>query len=110
MGKTTLIDAIRIAFSTVSYQHDIYFKITDFHIDLSGVRAHEAQFDLYFAEVPMELIEIWLPESGNHGEFHIRFYLTKTVAGEDKVKFSAWGGSFEGNSLSSDLFDSIDIS
>lgn len=110
MGKTTLIDAIRIAFSTVSYQHDIYFKITDFHIDLSGVRAHEAQFDLYFAKVPMELIEIWLPESGNHGEFHIRFYLTKTVAGEDKVKFSAWGGSFEGNSLSSDLFDSIDIS
>lgn len=109
-GKSALIDAVRIAFSTVPYQHNIYFKTTDFHLDLSGVRAQEAQFDLYFAEVPMELIEIWIPDSGNHGEFHIRFYLTKTITGEEKVKFSAWGGSFEGNSLPSDLFDSIDIS
>ena len=109
-GKSALIDAMRIAFSAVPYQRDIYFKKSDFHVDLSGVQAREAQFDLYFAEVPMELIEIWTPESDNHGEFHIRFYLTKTAAGDEKVKFAAWGGSFEGNTLSSDLFDAIDIS
>lgn len=109
-GKSALIDAIRIAFSAVPYQRDIYFKKSDFHVDLSGAQAHEAQFDLYFAEVPMELIEIWTPESDDHGEFHIRFYLTKTAAGDEKVKFAAWGGSFEGNTLSSDLFDAIDIS
>lgn len=109
-GKSALIDALRIAFSAVPYQRDIYFKKSDFHVDLSGVQAREAQFDLYFAEVPMELIEIWTPESDNHGEFHIRFYLTKTAAGDEKVKFAAWGGSFEGNTLSSDLFDAIDIS
>lgn len=55
-GKSALIDALRIAFSAVPYQRDIYFKRSDFHVDLSGVQAREAQFDLYFAEVPMELM------------------------------------------------------
>lgn len=109
-GKTALIDALRIAFSAVQYQRDIYFRKSDFHIALSGESAREAQFDLYFADVPMELIEIWMPESNNHGEFHIRFYLTKTATGDEKVKYTAWGGAVEGNTLSSDLFDSIDIS
>lgn len=75
-----------------------------------GVQARQAQFDLFFAEVPMELIDIWTPESDNHGEFHVRFYLGKTAAGDEKVKFTAWGGSIEGNTLSAELFDAIDIS
>lgn len=109
-GKSALIDALRIAFSTVQYQRDIYFRKSDFHIDLSGMPAREAQFDLYFAEVPMELIEIWMPESNNHGEFHIKFYLTKTISGDEKVKYTAWGTAVEGNTLSSELFDAIDVS
>lgn len=30
-GKSALIDALRIAFSAVPYQRDIYFKKSDFH-------------------------------------------------------------------------------
>lgn len=35
-GKSALIDAIRIAFSTVPYNKDIYFTKADFHIDFCG--------------------------------------------------------------------------
>ena len=32
-GKSALIDAIRIAFSTVPYKKDIFFNKSDFHIN-----------------------------------------------------------------------------
>ncbi len=110
VGKTALIDAIRIGLSTMQYQRDIYFKESDFHVDLSGMISSEAQFDFYFADVPMLLYEIWMPDSNNHGEFHIRFYKTKTAAGIEKIRYNSWGGSVEGNKVSPEMFDSIDLS
>ena len=107
-GKSALIDALRIAFSAAQYQREIFFRKLDFHVDATGKTACEAQFDLYFAEVPMELIDIWMPDSGNRGEFHMKFHLTGS--GDEKVKCTAWGGSIEGNHLSEELFDAIDVS
>ena len=51
-GKSALIDAIRIAFSTVPYNKDIYFRKSDFHVNKKGERAESAQLDIYFDEVP----------------------------------------------------------
>lgn len=107
-GKSSLIDAIRIAFSTIYYQKEIYFTTADFHVDLSGNVASSSQFDIYFEDVPTNLYEICEPTNGS-GEFHIRFFIAKTLSGIDKVKYTAWGGKIEGNPLNSDTLDAIDL-
>lgn len=108
-GKSALIDAIRIAFSAVLYRKDIFFIKSDFHINAQGERATTAQIDVYLEEVPRELIEIWDPQSPTTGEFHLHFYIDTTLSGAEKVKCRAWGGRTEGNTLSSDTFDAMNI-
>jgi putative ATP-dependent endonuclease of OLD family len=108
-GKSALIDAIRIAFSTIPYNKDIYFTKSDFYTNSKGERAETAQFDIYLDEVPTFLIEIWDPENPTTGEFHMRFYTTMTAGSIEKVKYKAWGGKAEGNPISPETFDSINI-
>lgn len=108
-GKSSLIDAIRIAFSTIPYNKDIYFTRADFHINHSGQKAKTAQIDVYLDDVPQNLIEIWNPEDPTTGEFHFRFYTDITPAGIEKVKYRSWGGKTEGNPLSADTFDAMNI-
>lgn len=108
-GKSAFIDALRIAFSTTSYKKDIYFNLTDFHIDGRGIRCNEAFIDIFLDEVPPDLFEIWNPEDTNTGEFHVRYYAAPSVDGREKVKFQVWGGPVEGNSISSETFDAIQL-
>lgn len=108
-GKSAVIDAIRIALSAVPYRRDIYFTRTDFHVNHMGVAATEAQFDLFFEDVPNYLLDIWDPECPTQGELHIRFYLSTTPSGAEKVKYEAWGGKTEGNKLSPETFDAINV-
>ncbi len=108
-GKSAIIDALRIACSFFDYRRDLSFARTDFHVGEDGIEAEWAQFDLYFGDVPMKMIEIWDPESenGTGGEFHIRFEKYATVSGAEKVRSNAWGFGVEANNLSSLTLDSI---
>lgn len=110
-GKSTVIDAIRIAFSVVSYSKDIYFKKSDFHIRDNGVSAEWAKFDVFLEDVPPYLIEIWDSESKTKtgGEFHVRFSSYIAPNGMSKVKFNSWGVGSEGNSVSNDTFEAIEV-
>jgi putative ATP-dependent endonuclease of OLD family len=108
-GKSALIDAIRIAFSSILYKKDIFFNKTDFHVDAQGKRAKTAQIDVYLKDVPQNLIEIWDPENITAGEFHLLFYIDTLPSGFEKVKCRAWGGKIEGNALSADIFDTMNI-
>lgn len=109
-GKSAIIDAIRIAFSTVPYKKDIYFNISDFHIKNDGKRSSEAIISIYLEEVPADFYEIWNPEETTKGEFHIRYYIVPTQDGKEKVRYSIWGGPVEGNPVSADTFESIRVS
>lgn len=108
-GKSALIDAIRIAFSCVLYKKEIYFNKSDFHIDFTGQKATTAQFDIFLQEVPKFLIEIWDPEKPDSGEFHVLFSLEKTPSGFERVKYKVWGGKCEGNPLSADTLEAINL-
>lgn len=108
-GKTAIIDAIRIAFSTVPYKKDIYFSLSDFHVGNDGKRCSEAMISIYFDDVPPDFFEIWDPEDTSKGEFHVRYYTVKTPEGKEKVRYSIWGGPVEGNPLSADVFESIQL-
>ena len=74
-GKSSVIDALRIVYSTVTYKKDIFFSKSDFHVSEDGTVANHAQFDVYLEDVPRRMIEIWNPQSdsGTGGDFHIRF-------------------------------------
>jgi putative ATP-dependent endonuclease of OLD family len=108
-GKSALIDAIRIAFSTVPYRKDIYFYRTDFHIDNMGAMAKEAQIDVYFNDVPSDLFDIWNPEDTTKGEFHVRYFFAPSVSGVEKIRYTLWGGPVEGNIVSLETFEAMEI-
>ena len=96
-GKSALIDAIRIAFSTIPYNKEIFFTKADFHINYCGHKAKTAKIDVYLDDVPNNLLEIWNPEEPSTDEFHLRFYTDITPSGVEKIKYKAWGGKTEGN-------------
>lgn len=111
VGKSSVMDVIRIVYSTVTYKKDIYFNKADFHVSKDGKSATFAQFDVYLEDVPKKLIEIWNPDSENKsgGEFHIKFEKYIAPNGLEKVKAIHWGIGTEGNQLSSDTFEAMEI-
>lgn len=110
-GKSSVIDAIRIAYSTVTYKKDIFFSKSDFHVNEDGTMADYAQFDVFLEDVPKRLIEIWNPqsESGKGGDFHIKFEKYIAPSGMEKVRSVYWGFGTEGNSLTADTFEATDV-
>lgn len=108
-GKSSIIDAIRIAFSTVPYRKDIFFNKCDFHINDDGSTAEWAQFDVYLEDVPQYLLEIWNAEDKTGGEFHVHFSSYKAANGMEKVKSTSWGVGTEGNPISADTFEAIEV-
>lgn len=110
-GKSSVIDALRIVYSTVAYKKDIFFSKSDFHASEDGTVAEYAQFDVYLEDVPRRMIEIWNPQSdsGMGGDFHIRFEKYISPSGTEKVRSVYWGFGTEGNLLSSDTFEATDV-
>lgn len=110
-GKSSVIDALRIVYSTVAYKKDIFFSKPDFHASEDGTVAEYAEFDVYLEEVPRRMIEIWNPQSdsGMGGDFHIRFEKYISPSGMEKVRSVYWGFGTEGNLLSSDTFEAMDV-
>lgn len=110
-GKSAIIDAIRICYSTVTYRKEIYFSKSDFHVSEDGIISDYAQFDVYLDEVPHRMIEIWNPlsEGGKGGDFHIKFEKYTSPNGSEKVRSVYWGFGTEGNQLSADTFEAIDL-
>ena len=62
-GKSAVMDAIRIAYSTVTYKKDIFFTRADFYMSEDGNVEDFALFVIYLEEVPTRLVEIWNPKS-----------------------------------------------
>lgn len=110
-GKSSVIDVLRIVYSTVTYRKDIFFSKSDFHVSEDGTVADYAQFDVYLEDVPRRMIEIWNPqsESGVGGDFHIKFEKYIAPNGAEKVRSVYWGFGTEGNQLTLDTFESIDV-
>lgn len=108
-GKSAFVDALRLAFSATSYRKDIYFNLSDFHTDNRGMRSNEAFFDVYLDEVPPDLFEIWNPEDKTKGEFHIRYFTVRTTDGKEKIRYQIWGGPVEGNTISAETLEAIQI-
>jgi len=108
-GKSALVDALKIAFTILNYNREVYFSLNDFHIDIRGERASNAQIDVYLKEVPLHQIDLWNPDDPDTGEFHIFFWVDKLLGGTERVRSKIWGGRSEGNTLTSTSFDSMNV-
>ena len=109
--KTAVLDAIRICISYGNQRREIYISKADFHVDRSDPTkdVQDIEFDLTFriddpeeAGVFHELLAI--AGEGQNLQLHFRYYLDERN-GEQRVKYSVWGGENEGQRISPDQMD-----
>lgn len=114
IGKSAIIDVIRLVFSYGSSQkRDIYISESDFHISTSTGLSTTIEFHLRFKiENPLEagmfydLLTID-PVTGEQSlDLHFRYTLESHTS-HNKIKLSVWGGENEGQSVSTEIFDNI---
>ena len=110
-GKSSLTDALRIAFSLGLGKRDIYISSRDFHLDEDGIYADEIKFDLFFSDLNEDeqagFYEMLVVEGDIfNAQFHIRF--KKVVnKGVEKIKSQVWGGDKQGQPVSYDTLGFI---
>ncbi len=78
-------------------------------VSIRGIRSNEAFIDVYLDEVPPDLFEIWNPEDTTKGELHVRYYTVQTPDGKEKIRYQIWGGPVEGNTISAETLEAIQI-
>ncbi len=113
VGKSTIIDALRLVFGYGSTQkRDIYINETDFHIP-SLPSDNVLEFHLKFQiEDPKESgmfydLLTYDPVTGdNYLSLHFRYTL-EIFSSHNKIKLSVWGGENEGHSISTEVLESI---
>jgi len=112
IGKTAIIDAMRLVMTAGQYRRNLYVTIDDFHIDEYGRRAGQFNIDIYFEDLTEEQgTAFYLLTDGNENlkaEVHLSYQLQKDSRGNDKVKEYITGGSGE-NTKISDAFSNINI-
>lgn len=107
VGKTAIIDALRICLSYGDQRRDIYISQSDFHLDKNTISESEKsiEFHLHFhIENPEETA--WfndllsVQEDGTQDlQLHFRFYLDDNI----RVKYKVWGGTNEGQSIAPEV-------
>ena len=107
VGKTAIIDALRICLSYGDQRRDIYISQSDFHLDKNTISesAKSIEFHLHFhIENPEETA--WfndllsVQEDGTQDlQLHFRFYLDDNI----RVKYKVWGGTNEGQSIAPEV-------
>ena len=121
-GKTTIIDALRFAFSIGMQRREIYLSSNDFFIDRFGIKTNEIEFHLTFSDISeeqkgvfYEMLSISKDEKEDENKdeivnekaklkLHLRYGLINKN-GVEKIKFKYWGGEHEGENVPSELMD-----
>ena len=112
IGKTAIIDALRLALSAGQYRKNIYVTVDDFHFDKYGERAEQINVDVYFEGLTEEQgTSFYLLTDGkdvSKAELHLSYQLQKDSKGNDKIKDYLTGGSGE-NTKIGDAFNNINL-
>ncbi len=109
-GKSTLIDALRIAFSLGPGRRSISITPQDFHKHWDGTVAEEIAFDLTFSDLTPDeessFYEMWVVDS-SEAQFHIRSRLETVSGAIERPKTSYWGGEHEGQPVSPETLEYV---
>jgi hypothetical protein len=93
-GKTTIIDALRLAFGIGTQRKDIFFNLDDFHINKFGKRSEIAEFHLIFSDIRGTNT----PYCDNENRVYIRFGSQDRLADINKIK-ELLNRKLEGNEI-----------
>lgn len=113
-GKTSILDALRVALSYGKQWRDIYVSANDFHIDKNNPKAKEDDIELhlYFEIQKDEDAGIYLDflsakdDGQRELQLHFRYFIEERN-GTKRVKYRVWGGDNEGQSITPDVLDLI---
>ena len=112
IGKSALIDSLRLALMAGQYKRNVYVTHDDFHIDKYGVRADQIDIDVFFSGMNREqgcaFYILTDGEDVTKAELHLKYILQKDSKGNDKVREYSTGGPGK-NPISSNLYDNINI-
>lgn len=112
VGKSALVDSIRLILSSGQYRKKIYVTPDDFHINKYGERATNIKIDLYFEGLTEEQsTAFYLLTDGtdiSKAEIHLQYILQKDSKGNDKVKEHTTGGPRD-TTIPSEVFDNINL-
>ena len=114
-GKTAVIDILRLIFDKGNYPNEIYWKETDFRVDIYSNDIKPIEFDIKF--IPEDEREIiWFNElhvinydEGNlkhYLELHGRISLIKSK-GTTKIKREFWGGGDEERKIPWNIWNAL---
>jgi len=121
-GKTSIIDALRLAFSIGVQGREIFLSSDDFFINKFGEKANEIEFHLTFSDISeerkgvfYEMLSISKDEKEDENKdeivnedaklkLHLR-YMLENKNGVERIKFKYWGGEHEGENIPSELMD-----
>lgn len=107
-GKSALIDALRLVFSSGPGRREIYVTPQDFYVHEDGIAAEEIAFDLTFSDLSdaeeAGFYEMLVIREPMEAQFHIRYRREK---GSDRIRTSLWGGEKEGQPVNSQTLELI---
>lgn len=99
VGKTAIVDALRLLFSLGPGRRDVYVQPQDFYCAAGGEPAHEIRLDAIFEGLSNAeqgvFYELLVPGPPVSAQVHLRFRL-ETVGGQSRVRQTVWGGEVEG--------------
>lgn len=115
IGKSSIIDALRLCFSYGQYnqRREIYISKNDFFVSKSsGITSKEIEFHMEFeiddgieAGIFYDLLVV-----NNDGTKCLKLHLKYFKEGSDnnfKIRFKAWGGENEGQSVSTEILEHL---
>ena len=111
-GKTAIVDALRLCLGYGSIRRDIYFsKDCDFYINRNDPKDNikETIFDIHF-EIENDLEPVIYRELlavDANGVADLQLHLKYYLDDKGKIKYRAWGGTNEGQQVSTDILQLI---
>jgi len=111
-GKSAIIDSLRACLSYGSPWRDISIDFPDFHVNKTNcdLDLPEMEFHLHFAITNEEEAGIFndlyaVDEGGTHDlQMHFRYFIEESN-GLKKIRRRIWGGTNEGQNISSEVLD-----
>lgn len=111
-GKSSIIDALRLALSAGQYRKGLYVNTSDFHINEFGERSNEINIDIYFEELsPDQGTAFYYLTDGadaSKAELHIKYSIHKDSKGNEKVRDYVYGGK-RNILVDKEVFDNINL-
>lgn len=110
-GKTTVVDALRLALATGSFTRDISLSLDDFYCDAAGVKTNVIELDVTFAE-PTSCEQCAFVEmlasmtSSPELQLHLR-YSREIRNGIERWRPRYWGGEKEGQAIPQEVLQML---